>query len=143
MVSNVVNQALTGEPVTVYGDGSQTRSFCYVDDLIEGFLKLMAYDGPPCGPINLGNPTELTINELVARVMDMTGSRSDVIRMPLPKDDPQRRRPDITLAGERLGWAPRTTVEAGLKATIAWYAAELKSAEPAARKRAAGAALSA
>ena len=143
VVSNVVNQALTGEPVTVYGDGSQTRSFCYVDDLIEGFLKLMAYDGPPIGPVNLGNPTELTINELVARVMDMTGSRSDVIRMPLPKDDPQRRRPDITLAAERLGWAPKTTVEAGLKATIAWYAEELKRAEPAPLKRAAGAGLSA
>ncbi|MBW3560124.1 MAG: SDR family oxidoreductase [Proteobacteria bacterium] len=143
VVSNVVNQALAGDPVTVYGDGSQTRSFCYVDDLIQGFLKLVAYEGAPIGPVNLGNPTELTINELVARVMDMTGSRSDVIRMPLPKDDPQRRRPDITLAGEKLGWAPRTTVEAGLRATIAWYAAELKQAEPAPRQRTAGAALSA
>ena len=141
VVSNVVNQALTGEPVTVYGDGSQTRSFCYVDDLIEGFLKLTAYEGAGLGPVNLGNPTELTINELVARVMDMTGSRSDVIRMPLPKDDPQRRRPDIAKAGETLGWAPKTTVEAGLRATIAWYKAELE--QPAPRQRAAGAALSA
>jgi UDP-glucuronate decarboxylase len=142
VVSNVVNQALTGAPVTVYGDGSQTRSFCYVDDLIEGFLKLVGYEGAPIGPVNLGNPTELTINELVARVMDMTGSRSDVIRMPLPKDDPQRRRPDIALAAERLGWAPKTTVEAGLQATVAWYRAEL--ARPAGRlQRPAAAALSA
>ena len=143
VVSNVVNQALTGEPVTVYGDGSQTRSFCYVDDLIEGFLKLVAYEGAPIGPVNLGNPTELTINELVARVMDMTGSRSDVIRKPLPKDDPQRRRPDIAKAGEKLGWAPKTSVEAGLKATIEWYKAELSRAASAPQPRAAGAALSA
>jgi UDP-glucuronate decarboxylase len=143
VVSNVVNQALTGEPVTVYGDGSQTRSFCYVDDLIEGFLKLVAYEGSSLGPVNLGNPTELTINELVARVMEMTRSQSDVIRLPLPKDDPQRRRPDISKAAEKIGWAPTTSVEAGLKATIAWYRAELARLEPAPLKQAAGAALGA
>jgi UDP-glucuronate decarboxylase len=102
----------------------------------------VAYEGAPVGPVNLGNPTELTINELVARVMDMTGSRSDVIRMPLPKDDPQRRRPDISKAAEKLGWAPKTSVDAGLKATIAWYKAELERAEPAPLRRAAGAGLS-
>jgi UDP-glucuronate decarboxylase len=142
VVSNVVNQALTGEPVTVYGDGSQTRSFCYVDDLIEGFLKLVAHEGAGLGPVNLGNPTELTINALVARVMDMTGSRSEVVRLPLPKDDPQRRRPDITKAAEKLGWAPSTSVDAGLKATIAWYKAELQRAEPALLRRASGLRLS-
>jgi UDP-glucuronate decarboxylase len=140
VVSNVVNQALTGEPITVYGDGSQTRSFCYVDDLVDGLMRLMRYDGPDSGPVNLGNPTELTINELVTQVLELTGSTSEVVRRPLPTDDPQRRRPDITLAAERLGWAPKTSVEAGLKATIAWYAAELKRMDGAAPlKRAANA----
>ena len=129
VVSNVVNQALTGEDVTVYGDGSQTRSFCYVDDLIEGLMRLMAYDGPQPGPVNLGNPTELTINDLVERVLEMTGSVSRVVRRPLPKDDPQRRRPDIAKALRLLGWKPRTSVEDGLDATIAWYAAEIERAE--------------
>ena len=129
VVSNVVNQALTGEDVTVYGDGSQTRSFCYVDDLVDGLMRLMAYDGAQPGPVNLGNPIELTISELVERVLEMTGSVSRVVRRPLPTDDPQRRRPDISKAAELLGWKPRTSVEDGLDATIAWYAAEIERGE--------------
>ncbi|HEX8571008.1 MAG TPA: UDP-glucuronic acid decarboxylase family protein [Caulobacteraceae bacterium] len=138
VVSNVVNQALTGEDITVYGDGSQTRSFCFVEDLIDGLMRLMAHDGPQPGPVNLGNPTELTINELVERVVEMTNSVSRIVRRPLPKDDPQRRRPDITKAGRLLGWQPRTSVEDGLEATIAWYAAEIERAEDS-RPAAAGA----
>ena len=129
VVSNVVNQALTGEDVTVYGDGAQTRSFCYVDDLVDGLTRLMAYEGAQPGPVNLGNPTELTIVELVDRVLEMTNSVSRVVRRPLPEDDPQRRRPDIAKAAELLGWKPRTSVEDGLEATIAWYAAEIERAE--------------
>ena len=113
----------------VYGDGSQTRSFCYVDDLVAGLMRLMAYDGPQPGPVNLGNPIELTIRELVERVLEMTSSASRVVRRPLPVDDPQRRRPDISKAAELLGWKPRTSVEDGLDATIAWYAAEIERAE--------------
>jgi UDP-glucuronate decarboxylase len=128
VVSNVVNQALLNEDMTVYGDGQQTRSFCYVDDLIEGMLKLMAYEGEQPGPVNIGNPTEMTINELVQRVIAMTDSRSRIVQRPLPKDDPQRRRPDISKAAELLGWAPRTSVEQGLRATINWYRAELDRA---------------
>jgi UDP-glucuronate decarboxylase len=129
VVSNVVNQALTGADITVYGDGSQTRSFCFVEDLVDGLMRLMAHDGPQPGPVNLGNPTELTINELVERVVEMTNSVSRVVRRPLPKDDPQRRRPDIAKAAELLGWKPRTSVDQGLEATIAWYAAEIERAE--------------
>jgi UDP-glucuronate decarboxylase len=125
VVSNVVNQALLNEDMTVYGDGQQTRSFCYVDDLIEGMLKLMAYEGEQPGPVNIGNPTEMTINALVERVIGMTGSRSRIVTRPLPKDDPQRRRPDISKAAELLGWTPKTSVEMGLAATIAWYRDEL------------------
>jgi len=131
VVSNLINQALVGEDMTVYGDGTQTRSFCYVDDLIDGMLRLMNYDGPQPGPVNIGNPTEWTINELVEKVLALTGSGSRVVRRPLPKDDPQRRRPDITRAGELLGWTPKTTVEQGLRATIAWYKAELEQTRPA------------
>ena len=124
VVSNVICQALTGDDITVYGDGAQTRSFCYVTDLIDGFLRLMGHDGNLPGPINLGNPDELTISDLVDRVMRMTGSRSAVVNRPLPTDDPRRRRPDIGRATKLLGWAPRTPLEAGLKATVAWFAEE-------------------
>jgi UDP-glucuronate decarboxylase len=121
VVSNVVNQALQGEDITVYGDGSQTRSFCYVDDLVDGLVRLMAAEGRTVGPVNLGNPVELTVGDLVERVLAMTGSGSRVVRRPLPVDDPRRRRPDISLAASLLGWAPRTSLEAGLRETIAWF----------------------
>jgi UDP-glucuronate decarboxylase len=126
VVSNVICQALAGDDITVYGDGQQTRSFCYVADLIDGFLRLMAYDGKLPGPVNLGNPVELTVGDLVKRVMAMTGSRSAVVNRPLPIDDPRRRRPDITRAGKLLGWAPKTSLETGLKATVAWFSDEMK-----------------
>ncbi|MCP5155217.1 MAG: SDR family oxidoreductase [Ectothiorhodospiraceae bacterium] len=121
VVSNFIVQALTGEPITLFGQGEQTRSFCYVDDLIEGFLALMATPDDFAGPVNLGNPVEITVRELAERVIAMTGSRSPLVHRPLPQDDPQRRCPDITLAGERLGWAPRTQLEEGLGKTIAYF----------------------
>ena len=124
VISNVVNQALAGEDVTVFGDGSQTRSFCYIDDMIDGFLRLMDYDGEQPGPVNIGNPTEWTVSHLVERVLSLTGSRSRIVNLPLPQDDPQRRRPDISKARSLLAWEPRTGIETGLKTTIAWYAAE-------------------
>jgi UDP-glucuronate decarboxylase len=126
VVSNVVCQALAGEDITIYGDGAQTRSFCYVSDLIDGFLRLMAYDDRLPGPVNLGNPNELAIRDLVERVIAMTGSRSAVVKRPLPVDDPRRRQPDITRATKLLGWRPRTPLEVGLKATVDWFAEEQK-----------------
>src|SRR5918995_5583879 len=141
VVSNVICQALAGDDITIYGDGSQTRSFCYVSDLVDGFLRLMAYDGALPGAVNLGNPVEMTIDELVAKVLAMTGSRSSVVRRPLPVDDPRRRRPDITRAGTLLGWSPRTPLDIGLKATITWFAGEIGRARvaPRAPARASGA----
>jgi UDP-glucuronate decarboxylase len=124
VVSNVVTQALAGDDITVYGEGRQTRSFCYVSDMVEGLLRLMALEGRPPGPVNLGNPDELTVGELVQRVVALTGSRSAVVNRPLPDDDPRRRRPDISRAASLLGWAPRTPLEAGLRATVAWFAEE-------------------
>jgi UDP-glucuronate decarboxylase len=124
VVSNVVSQALNGEDITVFGDGSQTRSFCYVADLVEGLMKLMAYEGSQPGPVNIGNPTERTILELVDLVLTLTGSPSQLVYLPLPQDDPRRRRPDISKAQELLDWAPRTALEQGLRATIAWFEAE-------------------
>ncbi|MBC9177349.1 UDP-glucuronic acid decarboxylase family protein [Pseudoroseomonas ludipueritiae] len=123
VVSNVITQALEGLDITVYGQGSQTRSFCYVDDMVDGLMRLMAYEGPQPGPVNIGNPVELTVSELVQQVLAITGSRSTVVNMPLPEDDPQRRRPDITKAQQLLGWAPRTALAEGLRATVAWFAA--------------------
>ncbi len=132
VVSNVVTQALAGDDITVYGEGHQTRSFCYASDLIEGLLRLMAHErtlgGPPPGPVNLGNPVELTVADLVERVVALTGSRSKVVNRPLPEDDPKRRRPDISRAAALLGWAPRTTLDAGLRATVAWFAEEARRA---------------
>lgn len=122
VVSNIVVQALEGAGITIYGDGTQTRSFGYVDDIIDGLLRLMAHEGAQPGPINMGNPEELTVAELVARVLALTGSASPVIHMPLPQDDPRRRKPDIAQATRLLGWAPRTTLTAGLEATVAWFA---------------------
>ena len=124
VVSNVVSQALSGENITIFGDGQQTRSFCYVADLIDGLIRLMAFDGPQPGPVNIGNPTELTILELVSLVRSLTGSASAVIHCGLPVDDPKRRRPDIGKAKTLLDWEPRTSLENGLRQTIAWFEAE-------------------
>jgi UDP-glucuronate decarboxylase len=123
VISNVVTQALAGEDITIYGSGEQTRSFCYVDDLVAGLLQLMGYEGNFCGAINLGNPTELTVRELVSRVVAITGSPSRLVSRPLPCDDPQRRCPDIRLACKLLGWSPRVSLAQGLKQTIAYFAA--------------------
>ncbi|HEY8381453.1 MAG TPA: UDP-glucuronic acid decarboxylase family protein [Microvirga sp.] len=136
VVSNVICQALAGDDITVYGDGQQTRSFCYVSDLIDGFMRLMGHEGPLPGAVNLGNPNELTIGDLVKRVMAMTGSRSAIVNRPLPVDDPRRRRPDITRATKLLGWAPRTNLDTGLRATVAWFAEEQERDGAAVRARA-------
>src|SRR4051812_11130287 len=125
VVSNVICQALAGQDITVYGDGRQTRSFCYAPDLIDGLMRLMAFEGTLPGPVNLGNPVELTVGDLVERVLALTGSQSVVVTRPLPVDDPRRRRPDIARAAKFLGWTPRTPLEKGLKATITWFAAEV------------------
>ncbi|MBF0425019.1 MAG: SDR family oxidoreductase [Magnetococcales bacterium] len=122
VVSNFIVQALRGEPITIYGDGSQTRSFCYVDDLVDGILRLMAAPTELTGPVNLGNPGEFTIRELAEQVLRMTGSRSKLEFKPLPSDDPRQRRPDITLARETLGWEARIPLEQGLRPTIDYFA---------------------
>lgn len=122
VVSNFIVQALQGSSLTLYGNGSQTRSFCYVDDLVEGLLRMMN-TGPECvGPINLGNPAEFTIAELAEQVIRLTGSNSDLIFHPLPSDDPQQRKPDITRARDVLGWEPSVSLESGLPRTISWFA---------------------
>jgi len=104
-----------------YGDGTQTRSFCYVDDMVEGIVRMMNSSDDFTGPVNLGNPEEYRIIDLAKKIIDLTGSRSKIIFKPLPKDDPRRRRPDITLARERLGWEPKTPLEEGLKKTIEYF----------------------
>jgi nucleoside-diphosphate-sugar epimerase/spore maturation protein CgeB len=124
VVSNVVCQALAGDPITVYGDGSQTRSFCYVDDLVEGLMRLMESDSADGVPVNLGNPNELTVCDLVEKVVAMTGSKSPVVERPLPEDDPRRRKPNISRAKELLDWEPRVLLRDGLVDTIAWFAEE-------------------
>jgi len=121
VVSNLISQALAGAEITIFGDGSQTRSFCYVSDTVEGLIALMEHEGPQPGPINLGNPTELTVRELVDVILAETGSVSEVVRRPLPVDDPKRRRPDIEKAARVLNWSPSTPLDQGLKATIAWF----------------------
>ena len=113
VVSNFIVQALKGEPITIYGDGSQTRCFCYVDDLIEGFLRLMASPDDVTGPINIGNPGEFTIRELAEKVLELTGSRSEIVHRPLPENDPMQRQPDIARAKALLGWEPTIALEAG------------------------------
>lgn len=133
VVSNVICQALSGDDITIYGDGSQTRSFCYVSDLVDGFMRLMAYDGAFPGAVNLGNPNELTVGDLAQKVLAMTGSSSRIVSRPLPVDDPRRRRPDITLAKQLLGWAPKTSLDAGLTDTIAWFSDERSDATKAGR----------
>jgi UDP-glucuronate decarboxylase len=126
VVSNFIVQALRGEPITIYGDGQQTRSFCYVDDLIDGFLRFMATPDFT-GPVNLGNPNEFTIRELAEKVIELTGSRSKLVNRPLPQDDPMQRKPDIALARERLDWTPTVQLEEGLRHAIAYFDQLLKS----------------
>jgi UDP-glucuronate decarboxylase len=126
VVSNFIIQALLGRDITIYGDGKQTRSFCYVDDLIEGFVKLMATPDNVTGPINLGNPGEFTMLELAQLVLDHTGSRSKIVHRPLPQDDPKQRRPDISKAQDVLGWAPRVALKDGLKRTVEYFEGMLK-----------------
>ncbi len=125
VVSSFILQALRNRPITVHGDGSQTRSFCYVDDMVDGILRLMDLDDEQTGPVNLGNPDEITVLQLAEKIRDLTGSRSPIRHLPLPGDDPKRRRPDITLARERLGWQPSTPLEQGLIRTIAHFEALL------------------
>jgi UDP-glucuronate decarboxylase len=127
VVSNFIIQALKGEPITIFGDGSQTRSFCYVDDLVDVLIRLMNSPDEVTGPINTGNPGEFTIRELAEKVIEMTGSNSKLEYLPLPHDDPQQRQPDITKARELLGWEPTTRLEEGLKKTIAYFDALLKN----------------
>jgi len=124
VVSNFIVQALKGEDITVYGDGSQTRSFCYVDDLVTGILATMNKDGFP-GPVNLGNPNEMTIMELAKLIISLTASKSKIVKKPLPQDDPTRRRPDIGLAQKQLNWSPKVELKAGLEKTIADFAARM------------------
>lgn len=121
VVSNFILQALRGEPITLYGDGRQTRSFCYVEDLIDGFVSLMETDDTVTGPINLGNPREFTILELARAVIEMTGSSSQIVHQPLPQDDPRQRQPDITYARELLGWQPKVELEEGLRRTVEYF----------------------
>ncbi len=121
VVSNFIIQALKGEDITLYGDGSQTRSFCYVDEMVDGFIRLMASPDAFTGPVNLGNPDEFTIRELAEKVVAMTGSKSKLVCKPLPADDPKQRQPDITLAKQKLGWEPKIKLEEGLKKTIAYF----------------------
>jgi UDP-glucuronate decarboxylase len=121
VVSNFIVQALRGEDLTVYGDGTQTRSFCYADDLVEGFIRLMNADDSVVGPINLGNPGEFTMIELAEKVLRLTGSKTKLIHMPLPQDDPKQRRPDITKAKQYLDWEPTVPLEQGLVRTIAYF----------------------
>jgi UDP-glucuronate decarboxylase len=122
VVSNFIVQALKGEDITIYGDGQQTRSFCYVDDLLEAMLRMMDTGDEVPGPINIGNPGEFSMLELAHKVIELTGSKSRLVRQPLPADDPKQRRPDISLARKELGgWEPRTQLEAGLQRTIAYF----------------------
>ena len=121
VVSNFIVQALKGEPITLYGDGLQTRSFCYVDDLIEGMMRLMDSDKAITGPINVGNPVEFTMRELAELVVAETGSKSPIVFRPLPQDDPKQRRPDISQAQAKLGWEPKVSLADGLKETVAYF----------------------
>jgi UDP-glucuronate decarboxylase len=121
VVSNFIVQALQNKPITVYGDGSQSRSFCYVDNMIDGFIRLMESPAGFTGPVNLGNPNEFTIRQLAEKVIAMTGSKSEIIEKPLPSDDPTQRQPNISLAKEKLGWEPEIQLEQGLVQTIAYF----------------------
>jgi UDP-glucuronate decarboxylase len=128
VVSNFIVQALKGEPLTVYGEGTQSRAFCYVDDLIDGFVRLMATPDDVTGPVNLGNPVETTVRELAEQIITMVGSRSRIERKPLPVDDPVQRCPDISRARELLDWQPSVPLEVGLERTIAYFERVLSAA---------------
>jgi UDP-glucuronate decarboxylase len=130
VVSNFIVQALKGEDITLYGDGLQTRSFCYVDDLVEAFIRFMDTDGDVPGPITLGNPGEFTIKELAEHVIDLTGSKSKMIFLPLPSDDPKQRQPNIAKAREILGWEPKVPLRDGLSRTITYFDGLLKEGDP-------------
>ncbi|MFM8860215.1 MAG: NAD-dependent epimerase/dehydratase family protein, partial [Methylocystis sp.] len=121
VVSNFIVQALRGEDITIYGDGSQTRSFCYVDDLIEAFVRVMATSEDFTGPVNIGNPGEFTILELAEKILKLIDGKSKIIFKALPQDDPKQRRPDITLAREALSWEPKINLDAGLEKTISYF----------------------
>ncbi|MCB0359855.1 MAG: GDP-mannose 4,6-dehydratase, partial [Bdellovibrionales bacterium] len=127
VVSNFIVQALKNEPITLYGEGTQTRSFCFVDDLVRGLMAMMQVDGFT-GPVNLGNPNEITVRELAERIIELTSSRSTFTKLPLPQDDPTRRQPVIGLAKERLGWEPGVELETGLRRTIEDFRTRLHSA---------------
>ena len=124
VVSNFIVQALNNQPITIYGDGSQTRSFCYVDDLIEVIIRLM--NSEETGPINIGNPGEFRVIDLAKQVIELTHSRSKIEHLPLPEDDPKQRRPDISKAKEKLGWEPKVPLSEGLKSTIQFFEEKLK-----------------
>ena len=128
VVSNFILQALRGKPVTLYGDGSQTRSFCYVDDMVDGLTRFMNTPDTVTGPVNLGNPVETTILELAEKIIDLAGSQSEIVFKPLPADDPEKRQPDISLAKNLLGWEPRVPLDEGLRNTIAYFEGLLKIA---------------
>ena len=121
VVSNFIMQALRGEPVTLYGDGSQTRSFCFVDDLIDGLFRLMGAPDTVTGPVNLGNTAEYTIGNLAETIITLTGSNSKIVYQPLPENDPRQRQPDISLARRALGWEPTVPLEEGLQKTVAYF----------------------
>jgi nucleoside-diphosphate-sugar epimerase len=119
VVSNLLVQALRGQPLTVYGDGSQTRSFCYVDDLVDGILRRLDLDDPY--PVNIGNPEEIPVVQLAREILELTGSSARIVHQPLPEDDPKRRRPDITRARTLLGWSPKVDRRTGLERTVAYF----------------------
>jgi UDP-glucuronate decarboxylase len=121
VVSNFIVQALQGKPITIYGDGNQTRSFCFVDDLIQGFIAFMATPDDVTGPVNLGNPTEFTIRQLAEQIIEKTGSRSTLECLPLPQDDPRQRKPDITYAQQLMNWQPSTSLSLGLDRTVQYF----------------------
>jgi UDP-glucuronate decarboxylase len=121
VVSNFMMQALAGEPITVYGEGTQTRSFCYVDDMVDAFIRLMNTPDDVTGPVNLGNPHELSMLEIAQRIVALTGSKSEIVFRPLPMDDPWHRQPDITQARELLGWEPVTVLDEGLRRTASYF----------------------
>ncbi|MFM9024273.1 MAG: NAD-dependent epimerase/dehydratase family protein, partial [Planctomycetaceae bacterium] len=121
VVSNFIRQALLGEPITIFGSGAQTRSFCYRDDLVEGIIRMMNGPDDFTGPVNIGNPGEFTIRQLAELTLELTGSTSKLVEKPLPVDDPERRRPDITLARQKLGWEPKVPLREGLAKTIEWF----------------------
>jgi UDP-glucuronate decarboxylase len=125
VVSNFIIQALKGEPITVYGEGRQTRAFCYVDDMVEGLIRLMASPDEFTGPVNLGNPAEMTIADLAKRIIALTSSRSQIVHKPLPSDDPKQRQPDIELARAKLGWEPRTDLDQGLRKAIDYFTRQM------------------